>query len=111
MQYFLREWAFATLAWWPRAPGSGATASILVAVIHPPSGTDDEGADDEGMGHQDKGPITIHRRQQNDQQDQEAIAFHGCVPRHRGQATKVARPGGFEPPTCGLEGRCSIQLS
>ena len=24
---------------------------------------------------------------------------------------RVARPGGFEPPTCSLEGRCSIRLS
>jgi len=26
-------------------------------------------------------------------------------------AHPFASPGGFEPPTCGLEGRCSIQLS
>ena len=29
----------------------------------------------------------------------------------RAVPTKLARQGGFEPPTHGLEGRCSVQLS
>ena len=38
----------------------------------------------------------------------------GEIPRHLSAALcsmKFLRPGGFEPPTYGLEGRCSIQLS
>ncbi len=32
--------------------------------------------------------------------------------RRKNQGMKdMARPGGFEPPATGLEGRCSIQLS
>ena len=35
----------------------------------------------------------------------------GCVARRCGLGLKMARLEGFEPPTRGLEGRCSVQLS
>lgn len=40
-----------------------------------------------------------------------AIVGSGRPRRVRDQALRVARPEGFEPPTLGLEVRCSIRLS
>src|SRR5262245_31745587 len=42
--------------------------------------------------------------------DASSAAFENADPAKLQERGRLARPEGFEPPTCGLEGRCSIQL-